>query len=218
MPAFTIVKDGLLGAVLILTGEDVPTNLQTGETYIEGAYPPDLFKLVNGVVTELDNAELADLGQQRRAAKLQPARGIKSMVHGLKVAGYHTEKSLPATDWTQADALLAIALAAGRVRTRSVTPGNLLVMEYERLIIEVRPWIAIGRDANNVPRMLNSYATNYGHTASEAADIIVAASDAYDDLLFNTYDIRHAGAAAVLAASEDFASVAQPFINQLDAL
>jgi hypothetical protein len=228
MPVFTIIKNGQLGRVVVKADKNIDDVIYTayqqvldeiveGETWLTGAYSKDFYKLVEGQPVELTDTELS-------APRIKPNKpGADALVDilaaDLKTAGIATVSTLPPNaDWTKDDAINAINQAAGRVRTRNVSPGNLLVMEYERLIIEVRYWIAAGRDANNVPRMLNSYATNYGHTPSAAADIIVAASDAYDDLLYVTYDKRHEGAAAVDAAQIDFAGVAQPFINYLDCI
>jgi hypothetical protein len=73
--------------------------------------------------------------------------------------------------------------AAVRAKTRAVSSGNLLVMEYKRLIIQVNTWISNVRNSAVVSGMLNSYATHSGMTATVAADFIVSASDVYDTLL-----------------------------------
>jgi hypothetical protein len=235
MPIFTIIKnniqqgvitkrdiivqeeiEGEMVDVLKTAEERVIENLGVGESYVVGAYSKAEYKFVDDLPVELTQAEI----DSRAPAKPPSAEElIKLESVELAEAGFATKNSIPFPDeWTKQDAINAINQAAGRARSRSVSHGNLLVMEYERLIIQVNTWIADGRDSLVVPAMLNSYATHSGMTATAAADHIVAASDAYDTLLATTYDKRHEGAAAVMAASSDFATNAQPFIDYLDAL
>jgi hypothetical protein len=223
MPVFTIIKDNVQKCIVtkrateLKTAEErVTESLNTGESYVTGAYPKSLYKFVDGLPVELTQTEI----DARKPIKPPTAEElIKQESEEAAAAGFATKTSMPFPEfWTKQDAINAINQAAGRARSRAVSNGNLLVMEYERLIKQVNTWIAGGRDSLIVPAMLNSYATHSGMTATAAADYIVAASDAYDTLLATTYDKRHEGAAAVNAATENYATTAQPFIDYLDGL
>jgi hypothetical protein len=235
MAHFTIIKSGVQRYIAtkfdtvnyeLVNGEQVEKKITAesklesilldGETFLSGPYPVSQFKIVEGKPVELTDQEK----EARQPLKKANAKTLfYELSEDLAVAGVSTTSTLPPqARWLKQDAINAINQAAGRARSRGVSQGNLLVMEYERLIIQVNDWIANGRDSAVVPGMLNSYSTHSGMTATNAADYIVAASDAYDTLLANTYDKRHQGTAAVNAATEDFAVVAQTYIENLDAL
>jgi hypothetical protein len=121
-------------------------------------------------------------------------------------------------NWTKDDAVEAIYQVAGTARARNIAPGYLIEQEYQRLIVLVDKWITQGSDVNQVPAMLQSYATHSHQTLSDAANTIVQASLDYDDLLARIYDKRHEAMAVINTATDNFYDVAKPFINQLEGM
>lgn len=217
MSYFTVIQNDQLGQIIKCNTDKIDALVPANSSYIAGAFSRDQYKWENGEVVQLSNAEKAALPRTKnRTVKHK----VSELAQHICIAGTATTAALPANpnDWTKQDAINAINQAAGRARTRAISQGNLLVMEYERLITQVRLWISDGRNQNAVPAMLASYALHSGLPVSGAADHIVAASDNYDALLAVTYDKRHAGASDINAASSNFASIAQPFIDYLDAL
>lgn len=117
----------------------------------------------------------------------------------------------------------AIDGAAGASRQRFVSTGTLIDMEYKLAQEQTKAWRAAGSPANDVPESITSWAAAAGMTDEEAAADIEATAIAWEQVLIAVREIRLAGKAAVDAAADqgtadDMANVAQPYIDQLDAL
>lgn len=117
----------------------------------------------------------------------------------------------------------AIDDAAGAARQRFVSTGTLIDMEYKLAQEQTAAWRAAGSPADNVPDAITSWAAAAGMTDEEAAADIEATAIAWEQVLIGVRQIRLAGKAAVDAAADqgtadDMMNVAQPYIDQLDAL
>ncbi|AGH44547.1 hypothetical protein [Paraglaciecola psychrophila] len=208
---FTVLREDNSIRNISCPENEIGNQIETGEVISDKFYSNELYKYDGfDFILKSEDEKVLSKTLAKRVSELE----IQLLQAGIALQNHReTYKSMSRNACVD-----LINQAAGRARTRAVSQGNLLVMEYERLIIQVNTWIAAGRDSADVPGMLNSYATHSGMTATNAADYIVAASDAYDTLLANTYDKRHQGAAAVNAATEDYAVVAQTYIDYLDTL
>lgn len=128
----------------------------------------------------------------------------------------------PITDRRNA-AKSSIDSAAGNARQRFVSTGTLIDMEYKLAQEQTKAWREAGSPANNVPDAITSWAAAAGMTDEEAAADIEATANAWEQVLIAVRQIRLAGKAAVDAAADqgtadDMMNVAQPYIDQLDAL
>jgi hypothetical protein len=208
---FTVVRTDNSIRNISCPEDEIDNQLETGDIISDTFYSNELYKY-DGVdfILKTEDEKILNKTLAERVSELE----TQLLQAGVALQNHReTYKNL-----SRVACVDLINQAAGRARTRAVSQGNLLVMEYERLIIQVNTWIAAGRDSADVPGMLNSYATHSGMTATVAADFIVSASDAYDTLLAVTYDKRHEGAAAVKATTGNHVAVAQPYIDYLDAL
>lgn len=118
---------------------------------------------------------------------------------------------------TKRKAKRLIDQAAGRARSRFASPGNMIAEEYNQA---KRSSIAfLLDDTQSVPPMVQSWATASNRTPVEAAQNIVDTGIGWEQILNVTYDLRLRGKAAVDSATiETFVSVAENYINQLDAI
>jgi hypothetical protein len=221
MKLYTIVKDGQLGAIHHCPDDLPPTNLDVGETCIEGAYPAHMFKLVNGVVTDLSQAEFTELSLASSQTKISPKLFVDRLVSKLTEAGTSVSSSLPPpVEWTKADAKSAIDQSAGRARFRMASAGVFVDEEYTQTELAVQQWRLDGSPANDVPDEVACWAEAQTPPWTNEA----AAQDIEYNALGFKYMIalirRHrlTGKGAVDAAQIDFASVAQPFINYLNGI
>lgn len=116
-----------------------------------------------------------------------------------------------------------IDAAAGDARQRFVSTGTLIDMEYKLAQEQTKAWRDAGSPAEDVPDAITSWAAAAGMTDEQAAADIEATATAWEQVLIAVRQIRLAGKAAVDAATDqgtadDMATIAQPFIDQLDAL
>lgn len=107
--------------------------------------------------------------------------------------------------------------AAGRARNRAVSQGTLIWEEYQLAITQVNKWREDG-SPTQAPSTIECWATASGLTNELAAQSIEQAALDYIAILEDTRQSRLIGGAAVNAAAEDFAVVAQTYIDYLDAL
>jgi hypothetical protein len=117
----------------------------------------------------------------------------------------------------------AIDKAAGNARQRFVSTGTLIDMEYKLAQEQTAAWRAAGSPAGDVPDTITSWAAVTGMTDEEAAQDIEATAVAWEQVLIGVRQIRLAGKAAIDAAADqgtadDMATIAQPYIDQLNAL
>lgn len=114
-----------------------------------------------------------------------------------------------------------IDIAADLARRRFVSPGDLIEKEYEVALQQAKDWLAAGMP-DPVPSAVQSgvAASNSTLTAEQAARQIVDMAAAWEGVLMATREIRLTGKAAVNAAADDadFDAVAQPFLDQLEAI
>ena len=208
--------DGVQVETVITAESKVQNMLQAGESYLVGAYPITQFKIVDGLPVELTASE-----QEERLPPKKPnaKKMFYNLTANLSAAGTPTIDALPnAENWTQVDAVNAINQAAGRARFRNVSQGTLVNEEYQLTANQVQAWRTAGSPANDVPPTLSSWATASGMSTELAAQNIEATAAAYNSALESIRDTRLNGNAAVNAASSDFATVAQTYIDTLDAL
>jgi hypothetical protein len=226
MTTFTTIRDGQfaqvvstrdreINGVFTTAREQFEALLQEGETYIDGGYSRTEYKLVDGQPVELSAEERTQPPKPPSASKL-----MMMLAKDVKKSGISTTMTIENNldNWTKDDAVEAIYQVAGRARARNIAPGYLIEQEYQRLIVLVDKWITQGSDVNQVPAMLQSYATHSHQTLSDAANTIVQASLDYDDLLARIYDKRHEAMAVINTATDNFYDVAKPFINQLEGM
>lgn len=114
------------------------------------------------------------------------------------------------------EAKVLIDVAAGNARSSFIAEGELVEQEYALAEQEVIVWREAGSPANNVPQSISVWATPTGMTDEQAAQGIETAAQSLRDVLLSIRSIRLAGKAAIDNASDNFADVAQPFIDQLD--
>lgn len=108
--------------------------------------------------------------------------------------------------------------AAGNARARFIAEGWEVVEEYRLAQQEVAAWRDVGSPAGDVPLSISTWATAQGMTDEDAAQGIEAAATNFESLLLSIRAIRLAGKGALDQATENFDSVAQPYIDQLDAI
>ena len=116
-------------------------------------------------------------------------------------------------------ACTAIDSAAGAARTRFATNSAFIETEYQRAYDTATAWINSGYQ-NEAPAPVKSDADAYGRTEQEAAQYIKATGDYWFSKLDAVRDIRLKGKQAVETTPDDadFMAIAQPFIEQLEAL
>lgn len=114
------------------------------------------------------------------------------------------------------DAKNLIDVAAGSARAAFIADGALVEQEYALAESEVIAWRDAGSPSEQVPQSISAWATATGMTDEQAAQGIESAAQSMRSVLLSIRTIRLAGKAAVDNASDNFADVAQPFIDQLD--
>ena len=113
----------------------------------------------------------------------------------------------------------SIDATAGAARTRFATNSAFIESEYQRAYTLAVEWINSGYQGE-APTPVRSDAEAFGRTDQEAAQYIKATGDYWFSKLDEIRDIRLKGKQAVEQAGDDadFMAVAQPFIDQLEAL
>lgn len=109
--------------------------------------------------------------------------------------------------------------AAGQARARFATNSQFIESEYQRAYATAVEYINAGY-TGNVPAPVQSHADAFGETLQAAADNIKATGDTWNQALDNIRDIRLKGKQAIENAPDDgdFEALAQPFIDQLEAV
>jgi len=130
---------------------------------------------------------------------------------------------LPFINTRRNNAKTAIDNAAGEARQRFVSNGSLIDMEYKLAQEQTQAWRAAGSPADDVPLAVSDWAAAAGITDEQAAADIEATATAWENVLLAVRQIRLSGKAAIDAATDqgsadDMANIAQPYIDQLDAL
>jgi len=117
---------------------------------------------------------------------------------------------------SSSEAKKSIDFAAGNARVRFIADGYLIEQEYALVEQEVIAWRDAGSPIEAVPQSISAWSTATGMTVEQAAQGIEAAAQSLKGVLLSIRTIRLAGKSAIDNASENFADVAQPFIDQLD--
>lgn len=136
---------------------------------------------------------------------------------------YLAEKALPVLNMRRDNAKTLIDTAAGNARQRFVSVGQLIDMEYKLAEQQTKEWRAAGSPAGDVPLAISDWAVAAGMTNEQAATDIEVTAESWALVLIAVRKIRLEGKAAIDAATDqgtadDMSNVAQPFIDQLDAL
>lgn len=126
---------------------------------------------------------------------------------------------LPASQ-RRAIAKRTIDTAAGNARARFVSAGQLVEEEYRLALQQTLEWRASGSPSDAVPPAIQDWADSSGMSAEDAAQNIEQTAANWEGVLLQIRKIRLAGKASVDEADDeaDFAAIAQPYIDQLDAM
>jgi len=246
MPAFTIIKNDILGRILNLpdkiviveidgelhnstvTGEQqVLDELNADETYVLGVFNNDFHKIVDGVVVDRSDEELS--APSNMLPSVSPDVLVDGLAIDLKSAGFASISSIPHFSvWTKVDAKSAIDQAAGRARYRIAADGAFVDEEYSLAAKAVQYWRDLGSPPENVPDEIvcwqeakNIQLSAIGGTLwtiEEAAQDIGYNALAFPFLMAIIRRIRLIGKYTVDTATTDYYFAAQPFISQLDLL
>ena len=119
---------------------------------------------------------------------------------------------------TKQDAKGSIDLSAGEARSRFIAQGSQVVEEYRLASTETKAWRDAGSPSGAVPASITLWATADGLTDEQAAAAIETAESNLDLLLLTIRGIRLSGKAAVENATDNYDTVAQTYIDQLDAI
>lgn len=184
-------KSGKLDRVMTLPSRLIEQQIGTDETY----------ELLEPDIDARDgyyNSELKKLNKT-----------IDNM--GVKVAAIVEED-------TKENAKAMIDLAAGRARTRYISDGALINLEYNQISKQVIDWRNLGSPADNVPVMITVRAETLSITVEDAAKSVEDASLNYENIINQTFSIRTIGKKAVDDAKKNFIKVAEKYVKQLDDL
>ncbi|MEC9040068.1 hypothetical protein [Marinobacter sp. bablab_jr008] len=117
-------------------------------------------------------------------------------------------------------AIVSIDTAAGNARSRYVSAGQLVEQEYRLALQQVEMWRQEGSPSENVPPAVKDWAEAEGISFEIAAASIEQTAADWEQVLITIRRIRLAGKASVKSAPDgsDFSGIAQPFIDQLNAM
>jgi hypothetical protein len=120
----------------------------------------------------------------------------------------------------RATAKRAVDTAAGNARARYVSAGQLIEEEYRLALQQTLQWRTAGSPAESVPQAIQNWATAAGITAEEAATSIEQTAAAWETVLLTIRKLRLDGKVALDNAADDadFTAIAQPYIDQLNAM
>ena len=161
----------------------------------------------------------------------EPSLRITNEKWQVALAAGHTHIHSDGTTYTEQElkdekpsdrrlsACTAIDTAAGAARTRFATNSAFIETEYQRAYDTATAWINSGYQGE-APAPVKSDAEAYGRTDQEAAQFIKATGDGWFTVLDQIRDIRLKGKQTVETTPDDadFMAIAQPFIEQLEAL
>ncbi|WP_342632123.1 hypothetical protein [Marinobacter alkaliphilus] len=118
------------------------------------------------------------------------------------------------------EAKTTIDQMAGRARLRFVSAGQLIEEEYREAEKAVQEWRTAGSPTAQVPEEISAWIDAANMTAEEAATDIEQTAVAWKQVLTQIRTIRLTGKAAIDNAADDadFMAIAQPYIDQLDAM
>lgn len=175
-----------------------------------GFYNSDIHSVIPVDAVEVRNSDYEKLmAGQSAGQKIQPdSSGIPVLVTISR--SISEQKGFACT---------AIDTAAGAARTQFATSSAFIESEYQRSYDTAVAWINSGYQGE-APKPVKSDAEAFGRTDQEAAQYIKSTGDYWFSKLDEIRDIRLKGKQAVETAPDDadFNSVAQPFIDQLEAL
>jgi hypothetical protein len=182
--------------------------VQAGETLHNGNYCADEF-IFDGV-SFISREDI----QPRLLIQKSGKELAIDIIKQLRGAG----NDLPMHDDTMTTKIKAKRLidqAAGRVRSRFASPGNMIAEEYNQAKRQSIWFLA--NISEPVPPMIQSWATASSRTPTEAAQNIVNTGLEWEQVLNVTYHLRLIGKAAVDSSTiEEFKEIANSYINQLD--
>jgi len=212
MSRYTITSDldNQIIRTLVCKPEWIELQVKENETCHDGNFPHDEFTY-NSVGFErketLDKKSLIHKSSKELSMNI-----MKELKHAGIALPMHDESMR-----SKMQAKRLIDQAAGRARCRFASPGNMIEEEYNQA---KRFSIAfLLDDTQSVPPMVQSWATASNRTPVEAAQNIVNTGLVWEQILNVTYDLRIRGKSAVDSATvETFVSVAENYINQLDAI
>lgn len=133
------------------------------------------------------------------------------------------DQPLPSITQRREIAKLSIDTAAGNARQRYVSVGNLIGLEYQQAETATKEWRAAGSPPDAVPDDIQCWADAANMTAEQAATDIEQTATNWRQLLTTIRQIRLMAKAAVdaatdLGAADDMTTIAQPYIDQLEAM
>lgn len=189
--------------------------VQTGQVLHSGNYDPDYYEYdsVNDEFTLRANP------REKEITELTDRQIIFILLRELRAQGY-SFPSLNRVMRTKQHANEQIDQAASRACERFVSRGKFTVFEYQITQTQVKEWRSAGSPTNDVPEMLQSWLDNSSYTTADQAAVNIEQTAAqFNQIVSTTRRLRLEGKAAVNAASaSNFKSVAQTYINQLDAI
>lgn len=176
-----------------------------GQTIHQGRYPKAEHTYDGAAFTQVSNEQ-----------KETPEQKIIQLDRALKTAGLHTELAVKSMS-TKQQCKDLIDLAADKAKLRYVSKGILTPEEYTRVEKQSREYLA--DTSQTIPPMVQTVCDVYNLTGPLAAQFIVDTADAWDNVIYDTYDLRLKGKKAVDdATTATFKTVAQNYIDQLNAL
>jgi hypothetical protein len=207
---YTILKNDLIDRLIKCRPSDISIQLDEDETAIEGNYSSSEYRYQNGQFIQLTMQEKPFLPTVFKPNNEIITDIIKQLYESGFNISMHTE-----TYATKMVMKQAIDQAAGRTRSRFVSPGNMIGEEYEQALRQAI--VCVNSSGATVPPMTQTWANALNETPVNAAMNILETAAQWEYILNVTYDIRLSGKAAVDAASlENFRAVALIYINQLD--
>lgn len=189
----------------------ITLQLQENEVAYAGHYPSEFFTHDNGLFIEKDATALTHTVDTKSATQLSMLiyKHLRNAGFDLIIHDEHMQ--------TKANAKRLIDQAAGRVRVRWTSPGQLIEEEYNQAKRQSKTYLE--DISQTVQPMVKSWAEASNRTYLEAAQHITDTATSWELILDVVYDLRMKGKAAVDTASEEeFKAVAQNYIEQLDAL
>lgn len=207
---YTIIKDGEIDREMKCLPAYIEMQMQEGETYLEGSYPGNQYRLVEGVPVPIQEEAKPFV-----PSLFKPSQEVLvDLVQQMSDSGLHIPIH---TEGTATKKLMkqAIDQAAGRTRSRFVSPGNMIGQEYSQALNQAQ--VCINTAGETVPPMMQTWAAALNETPMNAAMNILETAAQWEFILNVTYDLRLRGKAAVDAASaEEFEAIGLGYINQLD--
>jgi len=182
----------------------------TGHTLHSGHYPPDKY--------DYDGTDFTLKAEQPvQPFIFQPTRAmLAQMYNEMSLQGFDIPAHVDGIQ-SKAHARMLIDQAAGRARRRFVSPGLAVNDEYRQVLTQATQFLS--DITQTTPPMIASWALASDRTDIAAAQNIIETSVLWESVLNATYHLRLNGKSAVDDASDaDYKSVAQSYIEQLEAI